>query len=185
MFNKSKPLAVAFLLTILAPSFEAFAQDATIASTIKAASGNDQTCSETALTLAKSQANLAANAAARQIAVAEVAGIATTQCNQTAVSSIASSLATEFPNDAVAIAVAMTESDLTSVAEIVLSVVTTFPPKRQQKKFDDIIAALKERIPALANEESFSALSIPGAPPSPSAPAPNAGLLAFDVISPS
>jgi hypothetical protein len=103
----------------------------------------------------------------------------------TAISGIATSFATAFPEDAVAIAVAMTKANQTAVAEIVLSIVTTFPEKRQQKKFEEIIAALKKEIPELADQESFAALSIPGAPPSPSAPAPAAGLLAFDVISPS
>jgi hypothetical protein len=178
-------LAVTFFVTFLAISPAAYAQDATLASTLKAASGNDQTCAETALSLAKTQADLAADSAEKQAAVARVAGIAGAQCSQTAIASIATTLAKEFSSDAVAIAVAMVKSDVTAVAEIVLSIVTAFPPKRQQKKFDDILAALKQHVPELANQDSFSALSIPGAPPSPSFSAPNAGLLAFDVISPS
>ena len=185
MFTPRKTLTGAIFLMLLAISPAAQAQDASLVSGLKAASSNDQTCAETALNLAKNQAELAANSAEKQAAVARVAGIATTQCSQTAVSSIATSLAKEFPDDVVAISVAMVKANVTAVAEIVLSVVTSFPPKRQQKKFDDIIAALKQQVPELANQDSFSALSIPGAPPSPSSPAPNAGLLAFDVISPS
>ncbi len=185
MFFQSKPVTLSVFLAFFVLSSAVQAQDASVTESLKAVSTNDQTCTETALDLAKSQADLAEDSTKKQTAVATIAGIATTQCSFTATSGIATSFAKEFPEDAVAIAVAMTKANPSAVAEIVLSIVTTFPEKRQQKKFEDIIAALKQEVPELANQESFAALSIPGAPPSPSAPAPAAGLLAFDVISPS
>ena len=185
MFTQRKTAALSVLLTFFALLSVAQAQDVSVTSALQAVSGNDQTCAQTALNLAKNQAGLAEDNAQQQAAVAGIAGIATTQCGQTAVSTIATTLAKEFPENAVAIAVAMTKADIPAVAEIVLSIVTTFPQKKQQSMFERIIAALKQEVPELANQESFSALSMPGAPPSPSAPAPAAGLLAFDVISPS
>lgn len=185
MFLLYKPATLAVFLAFFALSAVAHAQDASVTESLNKASGDDKTCTETALDLAKSQADLAEDSTKKQTAVATIAGIAATQCGATSTSSIATAFAKEFPEDAVAIAVAMTKANQTSVAEIVLSIVTTFPEKRQQRKFDEIIAALKKEIPELADQESFAALSIPGAPPSPSVPAPNAGFLAFDVISPS
>jgi hypothetical protein len=143
MFLLHKPATLAVFLAFFALSAAAHAQDASVTDSLKEASGDDKTCAETALNLAKTQAELAEDSSQKQLSVSTIAGIAKTQCGTTATSVIATSLAKEFPEDAIAIAVAMTKADPTAVAEIVLSIVTTFPEKRQQKKFDEIIAAQK------------------------------------------